>query len=211
MKHAKKLYRGKKTFFYILITKGWLFLLLGAGILFLTWHVMYGNLRTSADSYLSNNPQWGFDAPQVAQLLLLVGLACILMVYLRARVLYRHHRFELDEFAINVHRGLYFTHETTIPYHQISNVYIVRPYHYKIFGIARLDIITAADRGLELDESRARKFLIPVIDITIARKLSRFLLEKAAQKRQSIREDFDENTDDEDEEGDTEEDETENQ
>lgn len=209
MKHGKKLYRGKKTFFFILLTKGWLFLLLGGGFLYLAWHVMYGELRVSADTYLSNNPQWGFDAPQVAQLLLIVGLGLILMAYLRARVLYRHHRFELDEFALNVHRGLYFTHETTIPYHQISNVYIVRPYHYKIFGIARLDIITAADRGLELDESRSRKFLIPVIDITIARKLSRYLLEKAAQKRQSIREDIDD--EDEDEEDDTEEDENEKQ
>lgn len=203
MEHQKKLHRGKKTFFFIFLTKSWVMVLIGAGIIYLAWLTMYGSLYPHVESFFLNRPEFGMGAADISQLLLILGLGVLLLSYLRARLTYRHLRFLLDEYSLTVHRGLYFTHETTIPYHQISNVYIVRPYHYKIFGIARLDIITAADRSMEND-THGRKFLIPIIDVAIARRLSRYLLEKAARHRNEMRREAFEEDEEENEDEDAE-------
>jgi uncharacterized membrane protein YdbT with pleckstrin-like domain len=93
---------------------------------------------------------------------------------------YRMYKFIIDDYAFHLHKGIFFIREVTIPYQQISNVYIGRPYTYRMFGIAQLDIITTADmEGLDISKNK-KKSLIPVIDIQIARYLSRHLLENSA-------------------------------
>ncbi len=99
--------------------------------------------------------------------------------------------------------GIFFTREITIPYTQITNVHIDRPFTYKLYGVAKLDIVTAADRnedGYDTKHSRKNKtFLMPVIDLVIARRLARQLLEAAADAREGryASEDEDEDIDDE--------------
>lgn len=89
----------------------------------------------------------------------------------------------LDEHAFHLRRGLFFVHETTIPYQQISKVTISRPYHYRFLGIAELDIVTADDRSDSNNKVRASKFLIPTISASLARALSKQLLTYAAKSR----------------------------
>jgi hypothetical protein len=68
---------------------------------------------------------------------------------------------------------------------QISNVHIARPYHYRLFGIAKFDIVTAADRDLDRSEKdhKSKVFFLPIVDINIARTLSKQLLQAASKSR----------------------------
>ncbi len=92
----------------------------------------------------------------------------------------------MDEYAIHLHRGLFFIRESTVPYGQISNVQIDRPYHYRMFGIAHIEIITNAGQNSS-ESDKKKNFLIPTIDIKIARLLSKHLLLKGSQSQDTNR------------------------
>ncbi len=65
--------------------------------------------------------------------------------------------------------------EKVIPYRHIQNVDIEQPYHYRVFGIAKLNITTARAENLEQNKGLN---LIPIIDKNLARKLSDFLIKQ---------------------------------
>ncbi len=203
----KKHKRGRRTFLFIFIHKCWWLTLLGIGFVYLAWAIYWGTLQQQAATFLAAHPTWYVTTGMLAEWFLLVGISFFLVAYLRANVFYRKYKFFLDEYAVHLRSGLFYIRETTIPYHQISNVHIARPYHYRLFGLAQLDIVTAADRSDDRADRSAKKFLMPIIDLSLARVLSRQLLENAARSRRygSIASE----QDDEDVE-DTEEDEEEN-
>ncbi len=179
----KKHKRGKRTFLFLYIKHGWLLTLIGAGILFLTYHMYYGALYRYANDFLLAHPNWFITVPMLSLWLLMIGIMVILFGLLIAAEHYMHYKFMLSDHAFHLNRGLFFVRETTIPYQQISNVHIARPYHYRIFGVAQLDIVTAADKSLSHEENKTKQFLIPVIDTKIARALSEQLISYAAQIR----------------------------
>jgi uncharacterized membrane protein YdbT with pleckstrin-like domain len=185
----KKYKRGRRTFLYILISKGWIFIAIAAGLAYLDWLIYFGSLRAGTEQFLAQHPDWFVTVPMLSEWLLLLVLSFLLVGYLRASVLYRNYKFMLDKHAVHLRRGLFYVRETTIPYHQISNVHIARPYHYRLLGLAKLDIVTAADRSdrggtADADDMRGTKtFLMPIIDISVARRLSRQLLESSAKIR----------------------------
>ncbi len=179
--------RGKKSFAYILINYGWWLMLIGAGFLYLSWASTFGPLNIPAASLFADHPDWYMDTSMLSWFALLFAFAFILFAVLRANIHYRKYKFILDEYAVHLHRGLFFIRETTIPYNQISNVHIDRPLSYRLFGVAELDIVTAADKSMEVIDKQTKKFFIPIIDLSIARRLSRQLLESAHKIRMEER------------------------
>ena len=113
----------------------------------------------------------------------LLAISIFLIAYIRVNVIYSHYKFVLGEHAFHLKKGLFFTRENTIPYQQISNVHIARPYHYRIFGIAQLDIVTAGDKSIDRMSNKTKEYLIPIIDVSIARELSKMLMEFASKTR----------------------------
>jgi uncharacterized membrane protein YdbT with pleckstrin-like domain len=200
LEFEKKHKRGKNTFIYLLCSYGWWLSAIGIGLIYLSYAMYFGNLQTSAEEFLSSHPEWFISVGMLSQWCLLLGISFILVAYLRANVMYRSYKFILDEYALHLHRGIFFIHETTIPYQQISNVHIDRPYHFRMCGLAKLDIVTSSDNSREDEKPRDRRFLFPIIDIKVARKLSKVLLEGTVQnnhKKHRIIKRDEENTDQE--------------
>lgn len=201
---GKKHKRGTRTFFFIFIKKCWLLILIGLGFFYLAGSIYWGSLRQPTTQLLATHPNWYVSVGMLAEWFLLVGISFFIVGYLRASVLYRAYKFYLDEYAVHLRHGLFYIRETTIPYHQISNVHIGRPYHYLLLGLAQLDIVTAADRSDDRLERSSKKFLMPIIDVSLARILSRQLLESAAESRRyghlvTNEDDDDSNNEDDDE------------
>lgn len=182
---GQKYRRGRKTFLFLYIKYAWLFNLLALAIFYLAWAVRYGPLHMYAITTLADHPDLYISVSMISQWLVLLGISLIVIGMLRGRIMYAHYKFILDDHAFNLYQGLFFARETTIPYQQISNVNINRPYHYRLFGIAQLDILTAADKSMLVQDGKknSRKMLIPIIDTSIARRLSQQLMECASRKR----------------------------
>jgi uncharacterized membrane protein YdbT with pleckstrin-like domain len=181
--HHKKHGRGRKTFVYLFIIYGWWLALIGILLLYAAWSLNFGSLYDWGREYLANNPDVMITPEMISQWALLLGFSFLLLAYVRVWEMHHKYKFMLDEHAFHVHRGILFIHETTIPYHQISSVHVARPYHYRLFGLAQLDIVTAADKSIESMNSEKKKYLIPIIDISIARPLSAHLLKRAAKSK----------------------------
>jgi uncharacterized membrane protein YdbT with pleckstrin-like domain len=179
----KKYKGGHRTHVYLLFTKGWLFILGGIVFLYLSGSMYFGKLNQPTTDLLNRHPEWFVTTDMLALWTLLIGLSFLFVAYLAASVHHRYYKFMLDKHAVHLHRGWFFIRETTIPYHQISNVHIARPYHYRMMGLAQLDIVTAADKDIEKIGHRSKTFLMPVIDISLARNLSRFLLDASVKSR----------------------------
>jgi uncharacterized membrane protein YdbT with pleckstrin-like domain len=78
--------------------------------------------------------------------------------------------------------------ESVIPYQQISNVHLVRPYIYRLLGLARLDIMTVSDKDVlrKASGKKAGDFLLPLIDTKIARELAQHLMHHAAGNKKPM-------------------------
>lgn len=189
---------GGRALFYLYVRHAWWIFLIAVGLIALSYEMYFGGLRDSTIAFLSEHSDWYIDDFMISEWILLLGISVIILGYLVANVHYRSYKFKLDEHAFHLRRGLFFIHETTIPYQQISKVTISRPYHYLFFGVAELDIVTADDRSDSNNKVRASKFLIPVISSPIARALSKQLLAYAAMSRkgQDIEPQFDDEVED---------------
>ncbi len=206
--HHKKHKRGWKTMLFLYIKHGWLLNIIALAILALGWLIYFGPARNLMDVFFMDHSNWYINTPMMASWLLMISIAVMIFAYMNALMHYQHYRFILDDNAFHLHRGLFFIRETTIPYHQISNVHIARPYHFRLLGVSELDIVTAADKSLSHTETKKTKeFLVPVIDARVARLLADQLVEYASRKKKgeklTIEEDGDieeeddgENTDD---------------
>ena len=67
--------------------------------------------------------------------------------------------------------------EKVIPYRHIQNVDIDRPYHYRLFGLSKLNITTSRLDNFEDEKTN----LIPLVDKHLAKKLSDFLIKQGAR------------------------------
>lgn len=191
--YNKKYKRGRKTFIFLYIKYSWLMTIIGIFILFATYEIYFGKLNLYITEFLARRSDWYVDVSMVSLWLFLLGISVIFVGYIKANVQYRHFRFILDDDAFHLHRGLFFIKETTIPYKQISNVHIARPYHYRMFGVAQLDVVTAADKSLSHVEVKTKEFLIPVIDTSIARKLAKHLISQSSEEKFKDRQIYNEN------------------
>ena len=87
--------------------------------------------------------------------------------------------------ALHIKQGIFFVREHVIPYHQVVNVEINRPYLYAPFGLVQLDIITG--QSLDAEQSNEKKkrnyhkkqSILPVLDKKLARALSHELMRRS--------------------------------
>lgn len=101
-------------------------------------------------------------------------LSILILVFVSAFEMYIQHKFLLGEHSFHIRRGIFMVKEKVIPYRHIQNVDIDRPYHYRIFGLSKLDITTARLDNFEDEKSN----LIPLIDKKLANNLLDFLIKQ---------------------------------
>lgn len=189
---------GKRTFIYLLVRNGWWLIIIGAALVYLSYETYFGQLQSAAQQFLTAHANWYISDAMMSQWIVMVGIAFLFVAYLRASVLYRAYSFHLDEHALHLRRGLIRIQEITIPYHQISNIHIEQPYHWRLLGLAELDITIASSRESLMKVMRRQDFLIPCIDRSIARELSHFLVKQASGEEDEIEDELEEEDDSED-------------
>lgn len=170
---------GRRTYTYLLLKHCWWLVLVALGFFYLAFSISWGSLHAATAQFLAGNPSWYIDTGMLTQWSALVAIAFLIVVYLDVSVRYRQYAFHVDDHAFHLRRGLFRVQEITIPYAQISNVHIEQPYHWRLLGLAQLDITISSSRDA-LRAKKRREFLIPCIDKSLARALSRFLIEEAS-------------------------------
>ena len=82
--------------------------------------------------------------------------------------------FMLDDHGLCMKQGILNKQEISIPYRQIQDINIDRPFLYQIFGVCRLNIITAGqDNDHDNDQTEAN---FPIVDKGMAYDLREQLL-----------------------------------
>lgn len=189
---------GKRTFVYLFLRRGWWLIIIAAALLYAAYEIYFGQLQSGATQFLAAHPSWYVSPQMVSQWLLFFAIAVLLVAYLRASVLYREYSFHVDQHALHLRRGLIRVQEITIPYHQISNIHIEQPYHWRFLGLAELDITISSSRESLSKVMKRQDFLIPCIDRSLARELSHFLAREASGEDDEVDEELEEEDDSED-------------
>ncbi|HVM73594.1 MAG TPA: PH domain-containing protein [Candidatus Paceibacterota bacterium] len=192
---------GQRTYIYFIFKYCWWIIGLAALFCYLAYSIAFGTLNDPTAHFLASHADWYVSPDMLAQWILFVGVGFFIVAYLRVSVQYRQYSFFVDDHAFHLRRGLLRMQEITIPYKQISNVHIEQPYHWRLLGLAQLDITISSSREA-LRPRKRRDFLIPVIDKSLARALSRFLVEEASGYGDTYDEDGDEEDDEYDDEDD---------
>lgn len=171
---------GKRTAAYLFVVYSWWLFVCGLALLYAAAEIAFGAWHAGVAGFLVAHPDWYIDSGMLGQWIAYAGVGFLIVAYLRASVLYRSHSFHVDEHALHLRRGLIRVQEITIPYRQVNDIHIEQPYHWRIFGIAKLDI-TISSSHTDLSRVRMHKdFLIPAIDKSLARALAKFLTEQAS-------------------------------
>lgn len=190
----KKYSLGKRTFWFLFLKNGKIATLLLITILVMIVAMYVGNTGAWTATFLSTH----FDGIITKGLLTLwLSLGFLSVLGLLFVGLYEHfiqHKFMLDDHSFHVRRGIFMIKEKVIPYRHIQNVDIEQPYHYRIFGVARLNITTArldtfAEQDVDGDPKKAKKYLqheknnlIPLIDKKIAKELAHYLVSQGDRR-----------------------------
>lgn len=184
----KKWHRlGKKTFWIFFLRHSKVFLILLIGSIFFTKSVLWGDMRDSFNQFFIDNADWYISGSLVLTVLWLAILGYLLVLYLYSSILYRQYKFMLDEHAFYVRRGIFFIREAVIPYRQIQNVEISRPYLYRLIGLAELDLTTlgnSIEHEPGFNPHKKHKNLLPAIDYRIAKILARNLVQRGTGAHQ---------------------------
>jgi uncharacterized membrane protein YdbT with pleckstrin-like domain len=163
------------------ILYGW-WLSLIAGALFYLWFLFtYGSLHDSLNRFLARHADWYLDTYIVTLMTFLIALSILFVALLRTMVMFRQYRFTVDKKAFHLRRGLFRIREIRVPYLQISTIDIEQPYHYRLLGLAQLDIKMNNDSGAAKTITNHKKkmellFLLPIVDKRVAQQLSNHLM-----------------------------------
>lgn len=185
---------GKRTFWFLYFKNGKIATLIMVGLFYLIVSMYIGQTGLWFTNFLANNFD-GIITKGLLTLWLSLGIVSVGIVLLIT--LYEHfaqHKFMLDDHSFHVRRGIFMIKEKVIPYRHIQNVDIEQPYHYRLFGVARLNITTArldtfAEADVDGDPKKAKKHfshdknnLIPIIDKKIAKELAHFLVSQGDRR-----------------------------
>ncbi len=180
---GKKNKLGRKTFWYFFITKNLFGLLFTGIILYLCYAIYRGPLLVPVGELLSKNISY-ISTGMVSSWFLMIALSIIIILMARTSVLYKQYSFVLHNHALHIKRGIFFIKEQIIPYPQITNVEIIRPYLYSFFGLVKLNIETGQEG--DAPSSRSKKYvsqsasLFPPMDKGLATELAHELMRRAA-------------------------------
>lgn len=100
---------------------------------------------------------------------IIVGMIGIIIALLE----YRNYMVELDDLSIKINRGMINQYVTSVPYHQIHDVNIVRTFAHQLFGTSRLTLITTVHDDASKDRSADTVF--DPIDASLAEEIREFL------------------------------------
>lgn len=186
---GKNYHLGSKTFWFFFFTHNKLLLVLLGLISFISYHIRYGFLKKYVVDWLVSNYSY-IEITMVAMWLWMIIGSFFAIVLLRTSVLYKQYSFTLHKHALHVKQGIFFVREHVMPYHQIVNVEIQRPYIYAPFGLVQVDIITGQSDIDNVSISKStkhqhKKTLLPVLDKKIAITLAHELMRRSVGEHNS--------------------------
>lgn len=180
----KKYTFGHRTLLFIFLRSGKLATLVVLGLFFALFAVNIGDTGLATEAWLAGH----FDGIiSVGLLSQWIGLLLGAVIIFLAVIMYEHHaqhKFMLDNHSFHIRRGILMVKEKVIPYRHIQNVDLEQPYHYRLFGVVRLNITTARVDTFSEEKDAKKKHqhdsnhLIPLIDKKIAKELSHFLVSR---------------------------------
>ena len=115
-------------------------------------------------------------------LVLGVWILFVLMVSITLFVTYLNYanfEFFLDADALKIRQGILSKSETAIPYRQIQNVDIEQDLSDRLWGVARLAILTAGHEEAKEGDEDSSEGILPAIDRDLAESLQTELLTRA--------------------------------
>jgi membrane protein YdbS with pleckstrin-like domain len=163
--------RGIRSYIHTFVEYGWWLTAIGLTLLYLSYAMYWGPLVDTTVRFLAQFPTLYITNDMLALWVFLTAISFIFVAYLRANVMFRQYKFTLDEHAFRLQRGLFRIREYTFPYAQISNVHIEQPYHWRLLGLASLDIISASDTFDHNAKKKQDTYLIPLIDKKVAKQI----------------------------------------
>ena len=181
---GKNYHLGPKTFWFFFVTHNKVFLSIFGLLILLSYHIRYGIFMPFVRDWLLANYSY-IEMSMVAMWLYMILFSFLVVIILRTSVLYRQYRFTLHGNALHIKQGIFLVREHVIPYHQIVNVEINRPYLYAPFGLVQLDIITGQSVEGEVQSDKHKKHnhkrpsILPVLDKARARALSHELMRRS--------------------------------
>lgn len=170
---------GKKTFWIFVVKHSKLFLVFFVlGIIF-TYSIVLGDKKASFDELILTYEHLYISKSLILMTLWLALLGFLIVILLYSLIIYRQYKFKIDQHAFYVRRGVFFVKESVIPYRQIQNVEINRPYIYRLIGLAELDLTTFSNAEFNGNpNSEKAKHLLPLIDYKVAKSLSEHLIQR---------------------------------
>jgi uncharacterized membrane protein YdbT with pleckstrin-like domain len=96
-----------------------------------------------------------------------------------AYLTYANYLFALEDNALKIKRGILAKEEIAIPYRQIQNVDIEQSFFDRVWGVARLAILTAGHEEIKEGKDDASEGVLPAIDRDLAGSLQTELLKRA--------------------------------
>lgn len=163
--------RGPMTYWHTFVSYGWWLCLCGFFFLYAAYAMYLGPWVTWMHDFLADFPDYFITNDMVSLWSLLTGISFVFVAYLRANVMYRQYKFTLDEHAFRLRKGLFRIREYTFPYNQIANVHIDQPYHWRLLGLASVDIVSASDSYDTNVKKGKGDYLIPMMDKKRAKTL----------------------------------------
>ena len=101
------------------------------------------------------------------------------ITFLVAYLTYANYVFTLDADALKIKRGILSKEEIAIPYRQIQDVDVEQSISDRLWGVARLAILTAGHEETKAGEEDDSEGILPAIDRSLAESLQAELLKRA--------------------------------
>lgn len=121
------------------------------------------------------------DLGAISVLGFIVALGFLAVAFLIAYLTYRNYRFLLDTDSLKIKRGIFSQEEISIPYRQIQDVDIYRPFSLRLLGLSVIIILTAGqEKAGETGESEG---LLPAMDNSEVEEIRNELLRRAEVQR----------------------------
>ncbi len=102
-----------------------------------------------------------------------------IITFLVAYLTYANYLFVLGDDALKIRRGILSKEEIAIPYRQIQDVNIDQNISDRLWGVARLAILTAGHEEQKEGEIDTSEGVLPAIDRALAESLQTELLKRA--------------------------------
>lgn len=174
---GKKNKLGRKTFWYFFVTKNFFGVLLTLITSFTAYSIYAGGLNKFANTFLQKHIDY-ISTTMVSSWLFMLAGSLIIIILARTSVLYKQYSFVLHHHALHITQGIFFIKEQIIPYPQITNVEIISPYIYSLFGLVRLKIETGHSETPSLRNVKTKE--IPPMNKRDAVDLAHELMRRAA-------------------------------